>query len=53
MVGAQGLEGYAADGGMLEWGVVSRASLVRAHYPENWTFVEAGVISAEGRTDNP
>jgi hypothetical protein len=34
-------------------GVVSGDNMVRAHYPENWTSVEAGVISAEGRTDNP
>lgn len=32
---------------------VSGYNMVRALYSENWTSVEAGVISAEGRTDNP
>lgn len=29
-------------GGMLDWRVLSGDNVVRAHYPENWTPVEAG-----------
>lgn len=47
------MEFYAAAGGILAWGGVSGVNMVRAHYPENWTPVVAGIISAEGKTDNP